>query len=453
MNKPEEALRNYQEALAIERRIGFKRGVAASLNEMAQVYSLLGKPDAALASFNEAIQVRREIGAKKEVGDTLIDLGNFYEDRGQHDQALGMYKESLQIQRDSGDETYQALCLNNIGNVYLTKGQYEDARTYFQQALQLREKLKVPGEIAETVHNLGETDAKLGQYEQALSQFIRALDLHRSAGDKRNAAIDSYSMGTLFGRQGRYSAALNSDEEALKTFRGLNERSATLSDILSRYGGALADAGRGEEAEKTLDEALSLARELKSQPLIAQALNFQGERAFYRGDFKSAQTLYEQGLQGASHTKERDKVLESKIGLAKVAIREGRSREAISSFKSLAQQADSLGSKYLSLECSVDLAEVLVNSKDYSRARQELEAGLGKAEKLGLRTLLARDHYLLATALRETGNGTEATGHYREALRLLDEIRKEVGAEKAIERADLKPIYEESTRWSQGGQR
>ena len=63
MNKPEEALSNYQQALVIERRIGFKRGVAASLNEMAQVYSLLGKPDATLASLNEAIQVRKEIGA------------------------------------------------------------------------------------------------------------------------------------------------------------------------------------------------------------------------------------------------------------------------------------------------------------------------------------------------------------------------------------------------------
>jgi tetratricopeptide (TPR) repeat protein/predicted Ser/Thr protein kinase len=450
MNKPEEALRNYQEALAIERRIGFKRGVAASLNEMAQVYSLLGKPDAALASLNEAMQVRKEIGAMKEAGDTLIDIGNFYEDRGQHEQALKVFMESLQIQRDSGDENYQAECLNDIGTVYLTSGQYGDALTYFQQALQLREKLKVPGEIVQTVYNLGQTNAKLGQYDQALSHYLRALDLYRSINDKRGAAVDSYSMGVLFGRQGRYGAALNSQQDALKTFQDLNDRSATLADILSQYGGALADAGRGEEAQKTLDEALSLAREHKSQPLIAQALNFQGQNAFFRGDSKAARTLYTQGLQAASHTKDRDKVLESKIGLAKVAIKEGRSREAISSLQSLAQEANSLGAKYFSAECSADLAEALVNTRNYPRARQELEAAVGTAEKLGLRTLLAREHYLLATALRATGDSTEVTGHYREALRLLDEIRKEAGAEKVIERADLKPIYKESARWSQG---
>jgi serine/threonine protein kinase/tetratricopeptide (TPR) repeat protein len=450
MNKPEDALRSYQESLAIQRRLGQKWGVAAALDQMGQVYSLLGKPDAALASFNETLRLEREIGAKKEAGNTLIDLGNLYEERGQHDQALKMFKESLQIQRDSGDENYQALCLNNMGNILSSKGEYEDALTHYQQALQLREKLKLSVEIADTAHNLGETEAILGQYDQALKHYLRALDLHRRAGNKRSAANDSYSMGSVFGYQGRYGAALNSKEEAVRTLRELQDRSVWMAEMLSGYGGALAEAGRWDEAQKPLEEALSLARELKSQPLVAQALNYQGDSAFYRGDFKSARALYQQAGEIASRTKDRDKVLESKIGLAKVAIREGRSREALSSLTALAQEADSLGLKYLSAECSVDLAEALVSSKDYSRARQELEPALGKAEKLGLRALLAKDHYLLAFALRAASNGAEAAGHYREALRLLDEIRKEAGAEKVIERADLKAVYAESTRWAQG---
>ena len=451
MNKPEDALRNYQESLATQRRLGQKRGVAASLSEMAQVYSVLGKPDAALASFKEVLQVYKEIGAKKEAGDTLIDLGNFYQERGQRDQALQMYKESLQIQRDSADEAYQALCLNNIGNIYLSNGQYDDALTYFQQALGLREKLKVQGDIADTLHNIAETNARMGQYDQALSQYLRALDLYRSTGDKRGAAINSYGMGMVFGDQGRLGAALNSKQEALKTFRELQDRSPMMAGILSGYGGALAEVGQWDEAQKTLNEALSLARELKSQPAVAAALYFQGDAAFYRGDFQSARNLYGQAVQAASQTKERDKVLDSRIGLAKIAVSEGHSREAISSLKSLAQEADSLGLKYSSVECSIYVGEALVNSKDYVRARQELESAMGKSEKLGLRTLLAKDHYLLGTTLRLTGNGTEATGHYREALRLLDEIRKEAGVERVVERADLKTIYAESTRWSQAG--
>jgi len=57
---------------------------------------------------------------------------------------------------------------------------------------------------------------------------------------------------------------------------------------------------------------------------------------------------------------------------------------------------------------------------------------------------------LLGMTLRLSGNASDAPSHYREALRLLDDIRKEPGADKAVQRADLNPIYTESARWSQG---
>jgi tetratricopeptide (TPR) repeat protein len=109
-----------------------------------------------------------------------------------------------------------------------------------------------------------------------------------------------------------------------------------------------------------------------------------------------------------------------------------------------------LGLKYLSVECSIDLAEAQVNAKDYSHAREGLNRALNESEKLGLRTLLARTHYLLATVLRLTGNVPEASGHYREALRYLDEIEKDTGSDAVLKRSDLNVIYTESNRWSQG---
>jgi tetratricopeptide (TPR) repeat protein len=105
--------------------------------------------------------------------------------------------------------------------------------------------------------------------------------------------------------------------------------------------------------------------------------------------------------------------------------------------------------KYLAFEASVYLGEALVESKDYEHARQELERVLPGAEKLELRAVLAQAHYSLATALRLSGHGAEATAHYRQALQYLDEIRKDTGSDAFLQRSDLKPISVESTRWSQ----
>jgi eukaryotic-like serine/threonine-protein kinase len=447
-DKPQEALRNYQESMAIKKQIGDKRGIAVSLNESAQAQVMLGQRDAALASYKEALQIRREIGDKRGVADTLNDLANFYQDAAQPDEALKLYKEALQSNRDLADESGQAMILNNIGTSYLSKGQYQDALTYYQQALQLREKLKVPDDIAETIRNLAATDTKLGQYDEALSQYLKALDLRRSTGDKRGAAVTSYDMGSVFAYQGRFGAALNARQEALKTFRDLQDRSYWMGEILSGYGESLVQAGRGDEAKASLDEGLALARELKNESLASQLLRFQGDSAAYGGDYKGARELYEQSLQSATRAKDAENTLLSKLALARNDLQQGRSAAAIPTLKDLSQQAESQGLKYEAVQCSLDLGEALINTKAVPQARVELERALTRSEKLGLRSLQARAEYLLATVSRLSGSNSLALDHYHQSLRLLDDIRKEAGNDKIMNRADFAAMSNDIKRWA-----
>ena len=448
MNKPAEALRNYQDSMAINQRLGQKRGVAASLAEIGQVQLLLGKPDLATAAYTDALKIRQEIGAKKEAGDTLIDLGDLYLERGQADKALQVFKESLQIQRDANDDTYQALCLNNIGASYQQKSENEDALTYLQQALQIREKLNVPGDIAETLHNVGEAYVNLGQYDQGMTSYMKGLELYRKGGDNQGTAVMSNSLGLVFEYQGRLGPSVGAMQESVKAFRDLGDRSSSMAQSLNDLAGALAKSGRGTESVKLLDEARGLAAGLKNDALTAAILNNEGEVHFYQGELSAASASYQQAQRVAARASDKDILLTSKMNLAKVAVAEGRSQAAINDLRTLAQQADSAGRKYISVACSVLMAEAMIKSKDYSHARQELQRSLSRSEKLGLGLENAKIHYFLGTSLRLSGSAAEATAQYSEALRLLDNTRKEQGAEHAVERYDLKPIYEDAARFA-----
>jgi len=441
MNRPTEALRNYEDSKAINEKLGQKRGVAASLVEIAQVQLSLGKLDEAVSAYNEALKLRREIGAKKETGDTLIDLGDVYIERGQPDQALQVLKESLQIQRDSGDETYQALCLNNIGNAYTLKGDNEDALTYLQQALQLREKLNNPGDIAQTLQSLGTAYAALGQYDSAMQSFMRGLDLYRKSGDNLSAAKMSHSMALVFEYQGRIGPAVSILQDAVKAFRAAGDRSSNMAEALGDLAGALAEAGRGAESSNLTDEALGLARGLKNDSLTAGVLESQGDTFFYQGDLKSAKNSYEQGLRLATHSGDKDGVMNARLNLSRVAVSDGRARSAIGDIRALVQQADKEGRRYTAVAASALLAQAMIENKDYAAARQELQRVLGRSEKLGLRIEDMRIHYLLGTALKRSGNAADAATQFTESARLLTELSKEQGSEHLAERYDLKPIY------------
>jgi len=448
LSKPEDALRSYENALAIQRKLDAKRDIAMTLNGIGQIDDALGKSADASKSFEEALSLRRELGNKRDVGDTLLDFANFYETRGQNEKALNMLKESLQIQREVGNQPYQAVCLNNIGMNYADEGRYEDALTYLTQGAELREKLKDPGEIADSNFSMAEILTKLGQYDQALPRYMKALELWRGLSDKRHVAYASYGLGNLFEQQGRLGAALDAKKEAVNTIREVQDQVET-AEMLGGYAESLGILGRIQDAEKTATEAVDLARQVKNQQFIGQNLNSLADMFFYRGDLQQAAIHYQQALEVASKAGSRRLTLTSKINLAKVAIKQGRARATIAPLRTLAEQADTAGLKYLSIESSIYVGEALLNTKDYAKAQQELNRALARSEKLGLQLLQAKSHYLLAGALRLSGNAQEASRHYADAHRILDNINADAKSDTFLKRSDLATIYSESTRLSQ----
>ena len=446
MNKPEEAMKSYLESMEIAKRLGLKRLLANNLSELAQVQIVLGKPDAAIASYGQSLQILREIGIKKDYGDILINRGVFYETRGDYDKALQDYKDALQIQRDAGDENYQALCLNNIGNVYLAKGDLDNALTYLQQSLELRRKLNQPEYLALTLRSLGEVYSAIGNYDKSLSNLMSALDASRKAEDTSGAAGASGLIGTVLVSQGRLGAAVSAMQDAVKSYRAAKNYSIEMAVALTSLADTLALAGRGSESGPPLDEAKGIARDLKNATVDSQLLNSRGDVAFYQGDLRSAKIAYQQAAIAASKAKQRDSILLSKMNLARVAIAEGHPQSAINDLRAGIQSAEGLHLKYYAVRSTVDLAQALINTKDYARAREELDVALGQSEKLGLRLETARIHYFFGEILRVSGNSSEAAVQFQQAHNILDDIKKEPGAEHLVDRSDLRAMYVAASR-------
>jgi eukaryotic-like serine/threonine-protein kinase len=450
MNKPEEAMKNFQDSMEISRKLGLKRLLANSLSETAQIQITMGKPDAAMASYNQALQILKDIGIKKDYGDILINRGVLYESRNDLDKALQDYKDALQIERDANDENYMAVCLSNIGYVYFAKGDLDNSLIYYQQSLALREKLNQPVYLTETLSALGDVYTSMGDFDKALQVLLRAQDVARKANDARAAAGVSVLVGNVLGYEGRVGAAVSAMQDSVNGYRSANNQSIDMVDALNGLSGAFALAGRPAESGKPLDEARNLAKDLKSDSANSELSNTQGNVAYYSGDFKAARGFYEQASAAAARAKDHDKAAIARLNLGRVSIAEGK--PAAADLKAAVQQADAQHLTYYALRGSVDLAEATIKSKDYAQARQMLENDQTRSEKLGTRIETARIHFLLGEAIRLGGDPRSATGQYGQAMRALDDLKKEAGAEHLLDRADLKAIYAEASKqFSSGG--
>jgi tetratricopeptide (TPR) repeat protein len=323
-------------------------------------------------------------------------------------------------------------------------GDTNNAFTYSEQALQLREKLGVPRDIADTLESLSEAYTTTGQYEQAMNALMRALELARKAGDARGGAVISRQIGLVFEYQGRFGAAVKSMQDAVKDFRAQGENGLDMAGALNDLAGALARAGRGDEAAAPLDEATKIQQVLKNDGLLAGILNTRGDLAFYLGDFKSADQFYESAMPLATRAKNNEVLSLSKVNMARVAIAEGRFPEALRALQPLTKAT---APAYLSSRMNLAAAQAAIGMKDYKQANHQLEQALTGAQRAGMRFDLATIYYLLGASARLNGNADRAADYYREAAQQLDAIRGDSGAENILRRTDVKVMYDESNRW------
>ena len=449
LNKLDDALRNFNQALEIRRKIADQRGIAMSLMQLAQVQTDMGNANAALASYEEAVKVDREIGDKNGLTQNLASLGSFYLDRGQNDKALSYINEALQIARETADQPTQAVLLLDIGTAHFNKGEFQDALTYFQQAYDIRTRLNQ--NASEALHDLAQTNVQLGQYETALSQYMKALDARRADSDKAGVALESGDMGALFAAQANYSAALKAQQEAVNIYQQLADRPYLTMAALAGYGHTLSAVGRQDEGRKSLEDALKLAPTAKNDAVTAETLNFLGDTYFYAGDYPNARQQYEKALQLATKSNSREQAVLAKLDLAKLDVVQGKPQAAIAALKKLQQDTDTMGLKADSVRASIYLGEALLATNQTNAAREVLDNAVARAEKLGLRVEQARAQYLLGDALANSGKKQEAIPHYRQAVNILESISKQNGASRVLDRSDLKDVYRQAAKGYQGG--
>jgi tetratricopeptide (TPR) repeat protein len=68
----------------------------------------------ALRHFEQGLAIRQEVGDRKGEAVTLINISQIYDAWGRYEEALKLLEQSLAIYRDVGDRAGEAVTLNNI---------------------------------------------------------------------------------------------------------------------------------------------------------------------------------------------------------------------------------------------------------------------------------------------------------------------------------------------------
>jgi tetratricopeptide (TPR) repeat protein len=258
-----------------------------------------------------------------------------------------------------------------------------------------------------------------GRFQEAFERFQGAGN---GFGREPEAALLAATAAT---RLGRYGAGVSIAEAALDQFQSRADRDGRMR-ALNLLGVIAFERGHLDEAERTLGEALTLARELDDSLMAARASNNLASLAQLGERLEAALSLYRAALVSYQRLGDRRGMAETYHNLGLVFRQAGRpddAQEAVEQAIRLAEQAADPGLRALTL---TGQAELNLGRNDIARARQAAgvaqqlarESGddIGAAEAGRLRALVALADGDLELALQEAESARSTAERHGSAL-------------------------------------
>jgi len=212
-----------QEALALSRSLGDKRGLASCLNILGLNACRLERYDQAAQLGEESLALNREVGDKWGVAGARLTLGLVARGQGDHARAAALLEESVQQFKQLGDKWASTVTLNNFGLVLREMGEHERAQDVLEETLMLFRELGDRWGIAFSLANLGIVAWHRSEFERAAGLFAESLPLRRELQDRRGIATSLTGLAVVAVKLGQFvrAAVLFAAAEALRESLGV----------------------------------------------------------------------------------------------------------------------------------------------------------------------------------------------------------------------------------------
>jgi tetratricopeptide (TPR) repeat protein len=191
-------------------------------------------------------------------------------ERGGIDEATYFFTRAQEEATDGNDMATVGRCANNLGIIANMQGDYRRAVIAYTRAIAAYEQAHFARGVAEARHNLGIVCRAQGRLDRALEIAQIAIQEAQALGDQQIIAQAIAGLAEILVTRGEADRALAEIERAIATHRALKDPVREAEDLRIKAG-ALAIAGRREEAETMFREVIERATEHGRPLLLAMA--------------------------------------------------------------------------------------------------------------------------------------------------------------------------------------
>jgi tetratricopeptide (TPR) repeat protein len=227
-----EAEKYHDLSLMLCQKIGYKRGEAGELINLAHLSASLGDADRAFRIFDNALIAYRKISDGRGEASTLSYIARLYQERQDVVNAKKFYKQSLEVSSRIGYRLGTADAQVELGTIAYWQKKTDQALSYFLQAGECYRQAGFPEGTSALLSNLGIIYKDKKDYRTALEYYQKALRIDRSTGYLQGEAHDLNQIGIIYELAGQDTKALDTYRQARNLFESLqlNDRVKEIDD-------------------------------------------------------------------------------------------------------------------------------------------------------------------------------------------------------------------------------
>lgn len=196
VGKPQEAIKNHQRAIELQRKLGKKLSEGYSLNNIGLCHASLKDETLAMELYLKSLELAEELADSNLQAMVNGNIGILYEERGLLEQALEYHAKNLSLLQGKKSR-YLANSLHNVALIYWQQAEYLKARNFARQSLKLRTQMNEESYMASAQNLLGLVELKLGNTRLADSLYREALRTYEKLENQWGIAMVWSNLGEL----------------------------------------------------------------------------------------------------------------------------------------------------------------------------------------------------------------------------------------------------------------
>lgn len=269
----------------------------------------------------------REVQVDRVLGTALAHQGLLYFRTGQFVHAKEHYDASITILRSVGDKAILADALVYNGIITHLNGDYPESRKLLEEGLECAQAVKDKWLSAYGIYNLGHIDSLMGEYQKGYEQMQEGMMTWREVGDPHSISLGLNFLVNTQIALGRYEEAIDSMRESIALCEQTKNRWG-MGTAYRYLGLATLAEGQHAEAKGYFQKSLEIFGKYFEGWDIAQTLIYLGEATLMSGDLDEAEKICREALRVAKEAQSPPLMLEAIAGLALFNVRSGKHERA-----------------------------------------------------------------------------------------------------------------------------